>query len=80
MGKLKSATGVIRPKLNTSEILLWAYICPIGPLKCQKILSSKINVIWVFEISWFPWQPIMPTVKIGGIHTKKYSYLNNVSS
>ena len=54
----------------TSDILLWALICPIGPLKCKKILSSKINVIWVFEISWFPWQPIMPTVKNVGIRTK----------
>ena len=43
---------------------------PNGPLKCKKMLSSKINVIWAFEISWFPWQPIMPTVKIGGIRTK----------
>ena len=24
----------------------------------------------VFEISWFPWQPIMPTVKNGDIRTK----------
>ena len=37
---------------------------PIGPRKCKKILSSKINVLWVFEISWFPWQPIMQTVKM----------------
>ena len=29
-----------------------------------------MNVIWVFEISWFPWQPIMRTVKKGGIRTK----------
>ena len=41
-----------------------------GPLKCKKMLSSKINVIWAFEISWFSWQPIMPTGKIGGIRTK----------
>ena len=36
----------------------------------QKIVSSKINVLWVFEISWFPWQPIMPTVNNKGIRTK----------
>ena len=38
--------------------------------KCKKILSSKIKVLWVFEISCFPWQPIMPTVKNGVIRTK----------
>ena len=36
----------------------------------QKILSSKINVLWVFEISWFPWQPIMLTVNNEGIRTR----------
>ena len=36
----------------------------------QKIFSSKINVLCVFEISLFPWQPIMLTVNNEGVRTK----------
>ena len=25
----------------------------------KKILSSKINALWLYESSWFPWQPII---------------------
>ena len=29
----------------------------MGPLKCKKVLSAKINALWFYE--WLPWQPIM---------------------
>ena len=40
--------GVIRPKLNTQDILLWALICPIGPLKCKKYIV-RINALWFLK-------------------------------
>ena len=45
----------------------------------QNIYFSKINVFWLYEISWFPWQPIM-RLKIIGVYIQKYEYLNSNSS
>ena len=35
------------------------FFSSIGPLKCKKIVSSKLNALWLYEMSWFPLQPIM---------------------
>ena len=43
--------GVIRPTLNTLDISLWD--CSNGPLKCKKILSSKINALCYMKFHGF---------------------------
>ena len=38
-------------------------------LNAKKILSSIINAFGLYEISWFPWQPIYATKRNEGVHT-----------
>ena len=68
MGKLVSK-GVIRPTMNILDSLLWVQICSTGPLKCKKILPSKINALCYMKCHGLHGNPLFD-FKEWGVHTK----------